>query len=111
MGLLDGIIGGIVGAEVNSLVTGVIERHGGVQGLVAQFENSGLGHVAQSWVGNGANLPVTAEQLHQVLGSDAVTQMSQKFGINSQELLQRLAAALPQAVDKMTPNGALPPAS
>ena len=110
MGLLDGIIGGIVGAEVNSLVTGLIERHGGVQGLVAQFESSGLGHVAQSWVGNGTNLPVTPEQLHQVLGSDTVAQLAQKFGLNSQDLLQKLAAALPQAVDKMTPDGALPKA-
>lgn len=110
MGLLDGLIGGVVGAEVNHLVAGVIERHGGVQGLVSQFEQQGLGNVVQSWVGTGSNLPITAEQVHQVLGSDAVTQLAAKFGINPQELLQKVAQALPQAVDKLTPGGVVPTA-
>lgn len=108
MGLLDGILGGIVGAEVTSLVAGAIERHGGISGLVAQFEQQGLGSVVQSWIGPGANQPITPEQLHQVLGNDSVVQLAQKFGINPQDLLQKLAQALPQAVDKMTPSGIVP---
>jgi uncharacterized protein YidB (DUF937 family) len=105
MGLFDGLLGGVVGAEVTNLVTGVIQSHGGVQGLVAQFEKQGLGGVVGSWVGTGANQPISADQLHQVLGSDMVTQMAQKFGLNPQDLLQKLAANLPQAVDKLTPGG------
>ena len=108
MGFLDGILGGFVGAELTSLVSGVIERHGGVSGLVAQFEQQGLGHVVQSWVGTGANLPVNADQIHQVLGSTTVTQLAAKFGLNPQDLAQKLAQILPQAVDKMTPGGAIP---
>ncbi len=108
MGFLDGILGGVVGAELTSLVSGVIERHGGVSGLVAQFEQQGLGHVVQSWVGTGANLPVNADQIHQVLGSTTVTQLAAKFGLNPQDLAQKLAQILPQAVDKMTPGGAIP---
>ena len=110
MGLLDGLLGGIVGAEVNNLVAGVIEHHGGVQGLVSQFEQQGLGGVIQSWIGTGPNQAISAQQLQQVLGSDAITQLAQKFGINSQDLLQKVAQALPQVVDKMTPNGTLPSA-
>jgi len=110
MGLFDGLVGGIVGAEINHIVAGVIERHGGVQGLVSQFEQQGMGAVVQSWVGNGAKQPITAEQLQQVLGSDAVTQLAAKFGIHPQELLQHVAQALPQAVDKLTPDGVVPAA-
>jgi uncharacterized protein YidB (DUF937 family) len=77
----------------------------GSKGLVAQFEKQGLGGVVGSWVGTGANQPISADQLHQVLGSDMVTQMAQKFGLNPQDLLQKLAANLPQAVDKLTPGG------
>ena len=108
MGFLDGILGGVVGAELTSLVSGEIERHGGVSGLVAQFEQQGLGHVVQSWVGTGSNLPVNADQIHQVLGSTTVTQLAAKFGLNPQDLAQKLAQILPQAVDKMTPGGAIP---
>ena len=45
MGLLDGVLGGIVGAEVNNLVSGIIEKHGGVQGLISQFEKLSLIHI------------------------------------------------------------------
>ena len=110
MGLLDGVLGGIVGAEVNNLVSGIIEKHGGVQGLISQFEKNGLGAVAQSWVGTGANQAISADQLHQVLGSDTVTQLAAKFGINPQDLLQKVSQALPQVVDKMTPGGVVPSA-
>lgn len=110
MGLLDGILGGVVGAEVTNLVSGVIQSHGGVQGLVAQFEKQGLGGVVQSWVGPGANQAISTDQLHQALGSDVVTNMAQKFGLNPQDLLQKLATALPQAVDKLTPGGVIPKA-
>ena len=105
MGLLDGVLGGLVGAGVTSLVEGVIAQHGGLPGLVEQFEKGGMGGVVQSWVGTGANLPVSADQLHQVLGSDTVKALSAKLGVDPQELLQKLSAALPDAVDKLTPGG------
>lgn len=105
MGLLDGLLGGVVGAGVASMVEHVIEQHGGVQGLVDQFEKQGMGGVVQSWIGNGANVPISADQLNQVLGNQMVTQMAQRFGVNPQDLLQKLSAALPQAVDRMTPGG------
>jgi uncharacterized protein YidB (DUF937 family) len=108
MGLLDGILGGVVGAGVTNLVEGVIAQHGGVQGLVDQFEKQGMGGVVQSWIGPGANQAISADQLHQVLGSETVTNLAQKFGINPQDLLQKLTTVLPQAVDHMTPGGVIP---
>lgn len=86
----------------------MIERHGGVQGLVSQFEQHGLGGVVQSWVGTGANQPITADQIHQALGSNTVTEMAAKFGLNPQDLAQKLAQTLPQAVNKLTPAGVVP---
>lgn len=105
MGLLDGVLGGVVGTEMTFLVTGVIERHGGLSGLISQFEKQGLGGIMQSWVGTGPNQAISAEQLQQVLGNNTVTQMAEKFGINPQDLVQKLTQALPQAVNKMTPDG------
>lgn len=107
MGLLDSMLGGVVGAEMASVVSHAIEKHGGVSGLVAQFEQQGLGNVVKSWVGTGANLPVTSDQLHQVLGSATVQQMAAKFGLNPQDMLQKLSQVLPAAIDKMTPGGTI----
>src|SRR5579862_3523005 len=76
MGLLDGLLGGVVGAEMITVVNGFIEKHGGVQGIVAQMEQQGLGGTVRSWVGTGANQPITAEQIHQAFGSDAVKQLA-----------------------------------
>ena len=105
MGLLDGLIGGAIGAEMVTVVNGLIEKHGGVKGLVDQFQQQGLGPTIQSWVGNGENLPITPEQIHQALGSETVQQLAAKFGIPPDQLAAKLAQILPQAVDKATPTG------
>lgn len=108
MGLLDGLLGGAVGAEMATVVNGLIERHGGLQGIVAQFQQNGLGPTIQSWVGNGENLPISPEQIHQALGSDTVQQLAAKLGIPPDQLAAKLSQVLPQAIDKMTPDGKVP---
>jgi uncharacterized protein YidB (DUF937 family) len=104
MGLLDGVMGGVVGA----LVTDVLQKHGGVQGVVRQFESQGLGPTVRSWVSTGANQPISADQVHQVLGPDLIQQLAAKTGLSVPELTQKLAQILPQAVDRMTPDGVIP---
>lgn len=108
MGLLDGLIGGVVGAEMISVVNGVIEKHGGLQGVVSQFQQQGMGSTIKSWIGTGANEPITADQIHQVLGSDTMTQLAAKFGMTPDELSAKLSTVLPQVIDKMTPAGVVP---
>jgi uncharacterized protein YidB (DUF937 family) len=108
MGFLDGILGGVVGAEALSLVKGYIEKHGGIQGVVAELEKTSLGQHAKSWVGTGPNLPVTADQIQQALGSQTVKDLGAKFGIPVDKVTEMLAKYLPAAVDKATPDGKLP---
>lgn len=110
MGLFDGLLGGVVGAEMATVVNGLIEKHGGVQGIVSQLESKGLGATVQSWVGTGANQPITGNQLHGALDSDLVTQLASKIGMKPEDLSAKLAEVLPQAIDKLTPNGAVPAA-
>ncbi|MBS0393082.1 MAG: DUF937 domain-containing protein [Proteobacteria bacterium] len=110
MGLFDGVLGGIVGGAMMSVVNHVLEQNGGIQGVVNQFEQKGLGPTVRSWVSTGPNLPITADQLHQVLGSGAVQELAQKAGLSVPELTQTLAQLLPQAIDKLTPAGTIPKA-
>ena len=109
MGLLDGVLGGVVGAEMATAVNGLIQRHGGVQGVINQLESQGLGNTVRSWVSAGPNQPVTGDQLHTALGHDAVAELAAKLGMTPQELSAKLAQVLPGAIDKMTPNGVVPP--
>src|SRR5690349_20891544 len=104
MGLFDGVLGGLIGAGINQM----LQRHGGVQGLVSQFEQKGLGGIAHSWVGTGPNQPVSADQLAHVLGSDNVTQLAGKLNVSPAELLNKLSELLPQHIDKLTPGGVVP---
>ena len=105
MGLFDGVIGGIVGAEMANVVNGLIQKHGGVQGIVAQFEKQGLGATVQSWVSNGPNQAVSAEQVHQAFGAEGLKELAAKAGLSTQDLAAQLSTILPQVIDKLTPNG------
>jgi uncharacterized protein YidB (DUF937 family) len=108
MGLLDGVLGGVIGASMVSIVSGIIEQHGGLQGVVAQLEKQGLGAAAQSWIGHGANQPISTAQVQQAFGTEKLQQLATQYGLSVPELSQKLAQVLPQAIDKLTPNGAVP---
>jgi len=119
MGILDslensGVLKGVLGqleAAVLPAVLGEVLGNGGQGGLsviVAKLEQAGLGDQVKSWIGNGQNLPISAEQLQQVLGSDTVRQLAAKFNIPVDELAKVLAQQLPGAVDHASPDGRLP---
>jgi len=76
--------------------------------VVSQFEKNGLGATVQSWVGTGANQPISPDDVHRVIGPDLLQQLAAKSGLSTQELAQKLSQVLPQAVDRMTPDGTMP---
>jgi uncharacterized protein YidB (DUF937 family) len=59
-------------------------------------------------VGKGENMPVSAEQIGQVLGGGQLAAMAEKFGVSPEVLSGQLAQHLPGMVDKLTPDGAVP---
>ena len=109
MGLLDGLFGGVVGGEMVSVVNGLIEKHGGVQGIVSQLEQNGVGATARSWIGNGPNRSISPDQVHQAFGVDTIKELAATAGMSPQDLASKLSTLLPQVVEKLTPNGAIPP--
>jgi len=118
MGLLDdllkqvGSVGGAQGpgdgASLFSMLNSALSGHGGVQGLVDLFQRGGLGGVISSWIGTGANLPVSADELTQVLGKERLSQIAAQMGIPAEGAATRLAEVLPTLVDRATPDGRLP---
>lgn len=107
MSILDGILGGAMGAAVTSLVNHVIEQHGGLQGLVNQLEQNGLADAVGSWIGTGANQSVNASQIQQALGSK-LESLAASTGISTDVIAQKLASLLPEAINTLTPEGRIP---
>lgn len=81
---------------------------GGLSGLITKFQSAGLGDVIASWISTGANLPVSAAQIEQVLGSDVVQQIAAKMGLAPADASTQLSQALPTLVDKLSPGGTVP---
>lgn len=115
MGLLDQI-GGMLGGsqqqggagDILAAAQHLLEQNGGVQGLVQKFQQGGLGDAVASWVGTGQNLPVSADQIKQVLGNGQLNEIAGKLGLDPSQLSTQLAQHLPGLVDKLTPNGQVP---
>jgi uncharacterized protein YidB (DUF937 family) len=80
---------------------------GSIGGLLEQLQKSGLGPQVSSWLGNGANLPISADQLRAALGDENVRQIAASLGIPVDQILAQLSQHLPATIDKMSPNGTL----
>jgi uncharacterized protein YidB (DUF937 family) len=81
---------------------------GGLGGLLNQFQQSGLGDVVKSWIGPGQNQPISPNQLGSALGPQIIKVLAQKTGMSEQEITAHLSQILPNAVDRLTPNGRMP---
>ena len=115
-----GFLEDMAGKELGSMLTGssnpllsnlmqmINNQPGGLSGLVQQFHDKGLGGLVTSWVGTGSNLPISADQLQHVLGSDQVKELAAKAGISPDMASSHLTELLPMLIDKLTPNGQLP---
>ena len=119
MGILDSLenspalrgVLGQLGAAVLPAVLGEVlgtGSQGGLNAIVAKLEQAGLGDQVKSWIGTGQNLPITADQVRQVLGNETVRQLAAKYNIPVDQIAEVLAHQLPLAVDHASPDGKLP---
>jgi uncharacterized protein YidB (DUF937 family) len=132
MGLLDAVLGTALGAQspprgsgdgaamLMQIVAALLANRGGdagagaagglggLAGLAEQFQRGGLGDVMSSWIGSGANQPISPDQLGGVLGGDLLGELTQRTGMGQGDLLGQLSQMLPQMVDRATPDGRIP---
>jgi uncharacterized protein YidB (DUF937 family) len=119
MGILDSLennpalrsaLGQLGAAVLPTVLNEVLgsNNQGGLSAIVAKLQQAGLGDQVKSWLGNGQNLPISADQLRTVLGSDTVRQLAARYNIPVDQLGQILAQELPKAVDQASPDGRLP---
>lgn len=111
MGLFDSVAGAVLGKVMGDkgaaaqVAAEMFNQNGGITGILDKFKQGGLGDQAASWVGKGENLPVSAEQISSVIGSGAIAEMANKFGLDPETLSAQIAEHLPTVIDKLTPDG------
>jgi uncharacterized protein YidB (DUF937 family) len=97
--------------QMLQVVTGMLSNdggQGGLGGILAKFQQAGLGDAAASWVGTGENQPVSGDQVTSALGSDTIASMAEKLGMSNGDMAGQLSSMLPGLIDKLTPNGSAP---
>ena len=128
MGLLDGLLGEVMngiqgrmpgtqqdnagsalgGSAIMMLVLQLLQQNGGIGGLLSRMQQAGYGGQAQSWVGTGQNQPIPPDAMSQIFGGQ-LGQIAQQLGMSHDEAASSVAQALPDVVDRMTPQGSVPP--
>ena len=119
MGILDSVIGilgdktsgspssNVLVQQISAMIAGGAAG-GGLGGLMQSFDRAGLGHVISSWIGAGQNLPISPDQLTQVLGQGKIAEIAGSLGLQPDQVAGQLSQLLPHLIDRVTPNGQVP---
>jgi uncharacterized protein YidB (DUF937 family) len=82
---------------------------GGLSKIMGGLRANGLSAQADSWVGTGSNQPVSGRDVEQTMGQEQIQQIAQQLGVSESTAADAVAQALPEVVDKVSPEGKLPP--
>ena len=109
--MLKSLLGQAESAGLPAIVNNVLAQtqYRDLNGLVAALQKGGLNAQVQSWLGPGANLPISEDQLKAVLGNSQVQDFARHLGLPVDQTLKTMAQYLPDIVDKASPNGTLKP--
>lgn len=61
-----------------------------------------------SWVNEGENEPITAEEVEKAIGADQLAAIAARTGLSSHAAAAGLARMLPDIIHKLTPGGQIP---
>jgi uncharacterized protein YidB (DUF937 family) len=117
MGFMDDLKKMVVGQEgeiggQSSMLDNLLEmlndqKSGGITGLIQKFNEKGLGDHMSSWISTGENLPISADQIKDALGSDKIKELASKLNLGEHDTSKSLADLLPQLIDRLTPDGSV----
>jgi uncharacterized protein YidB (DUF937 family) len=136
MGLLDDLIGNVLGAAsghsqrqdpLSSVLGGLtggnqaqsgnlllqlalllLQQNGGLEGVLGRFRQGGLGQQADSWVGTGQNMNISADQFQQIFGTSTMDDLASQLGMPQERARATMAQVLPELINQLTPQGRVP---
>jgi uncharacterized protein YidB (DUF937 family) len=105
LGGLTGGRGGGTGNVLLQLALSMLQQQGGLGNVLGKFRDAGMGDQADSWIGTGQNMNISPNQLEQVLGSDALSDIAAKFGMSQNQAGSAMSQVLPELINQLTPQG------
>jgi uncharacterized protein YidB (DUF937 family) len=111
---LSAILGGLTGGSGSGSGTGnillqlalsMLQQQGGLGGVLGKFREAGMGAQADSWVGTGQNMNISPNQLEQVFGSGALSDIAAKLGMSQDQAGSAMSQVLPELINQLTPRG------
>jgi len=103
--------GGGAGNILLQLALSMLQQQGGLGGVLGKFREAGMGAQADSWVGTGQNMNISPNQLEQVLGSGALSDIASKLGMSQDQAGSAMSQVLPELINQLTPQGRVTPDS
>ncbi|AHG73886.1 hypothetical protein X781_17390 [Mannheimia sp. USDA-ARS-USMARC-1261] len=104
--LASSVLGGNNQSTAIQLIQNLLQSQGGVEGLIAKFQEGGLDDLLRTWVSSDEdNAPVSSEQISNVFGQENIQNAAQDAGVDATDASDLLAQLLPKIVDTLTPNG------
>ena len=93
--------------SLTSALSGLTGGKGGFDlgALMKNLDAGGLGDMAKSWLGDGANAGISPDQISNVIGSDKIAEFASKLGLSTEEAAGGLSETLPQLVDNASSGG------
>src|SRR5262245_61047136 len=137
MGLLDALIGNVLGSALGGgnqrqdplgsavgvlagsnqaqsgnlllqLALSLLQQNGGLEGVLGKLRQGGLGQQADSWVSTGQNMNISADQLQQIFGSSTMRDLASRLGVREDQAGSAMAQMLPDVINNLTPQGQVP---
>ena len=108
MSWLKAITGGVIGAEALNLIQQYVEKEGGIEAVVKNFQNGIYGRHVDSWISTGSNQAISGIEVGQAICIEKIKELAKSAGIDINKARDLLAEYLPIAIDKATPEGKLP---
>ncbi len=103
-----GMLGKLMGGPLLGIIIGMMRKKGGLGGMLDKFRGAGMEKKADSWVSSGPNEEITPDEVEQAMGRDELERIAKETGLSVEDVRERLAKALPEAVNQVTPDGQLP---
>ncbi|HDV7283817.1 YidB family protein [Mannheimia glucosida] len=104
--LASSVLSGNNQSTATQLIQNLLASQGGIEGLIAKFQQGGLDDVLRTWISSDEdNAPVSGEQISDVFGQENIQNAAQEAGVDAADASDLLAQFLPKIVDTLTPNG------